>query len=160
MVVCMDVTLRPATAEEFGEYQPGMVAAYAEEIEASGSLPPEAARKKAEQDTERALPAGVDTQGQLMYRIMAGEQPVGWLWLAVPARPETPRMAWVMNVEISEPLRGKGYGRQAMLLAEKAAREHGMTSLGLNVHGSNKTALSMYGSLGYQVMAQQMSKPV
>lgn len=156
----MEVTLRLATAEEFDEYRPSLVAGYAEEIAASGSLPPEAARKKAEQDTARALPDGVGTQGQLMYRVVAGEEPVGWLWLAVPAQADTPLMAWVMNVEISARFRGNGYGRQAMLLAEKAAREHGMTSLGLNVHGSNTTAISLYDSLGYQVMTQQMSKPV
>lgn len=160
MVAGMEATLRPATAEEFDEYRPDLIAGYARQIAASGSLPPEAARRKAEQDTERALPAAVNTPGQLLFRIVAGEEAVGWLWLAIPARPETPRMAWVMNVEISEPSRGKGYGRQAMLLAEKVAREHGMTSLGLNVHGSNKTALSLYGSLGYQVMTQQMSKAV
>jgi len=156
----MEVTLRPATAEEFDRYRPHLIAGYAEEIVASGSLPPEGARKKAEEDIERALPDGVDTQGQLMYRVVAGEEPVGWLWLAAPYSPGAPLMGWVMNVEIDERSRGKGYGRQAMLLAEKAAREHGMTSLGLNVHGSNRVAVSLYDSLGYQVMTQQMSKPV
>ncbi|MGH3165095.1 MAG: GNAT family N-acetyltransferase [Trebonia sp.] len=156
----MEVTLRPATAEEFDGYRSAMIAGYAEEIAASGSLPPDAARKKAEQDTERALPDGLGTKGQLIYRVIAGEEPVGWLWLAVPAQPDNPRMAWVNNVEIGERFRGKGYGRQAMLLAERAAREHGMTSLGLNVHGTNATALALYDGLGYQVMTQQMNKPV
>lgn len=156
----MEVTLRVATAEEFEEYRPVLIAGYAREIAASGSLPPEAARRKAEQDTARALPAGVGTPGQLMYRIVAGEEPVGWLWLAVPAQASTPFMAWVMNVEIDEGFRGQGYGRQAMLLAEQAAHDQGMTSLGLNVHGSNRVAVSLYDGLGYQVMTQQMSKPV
>ena len=51
-------------------------------------------------------------------------------------------------------------GREAMLLAEGEARSHGMTSLGLNVHGQNKVARSLYDSLGYDVMAQQMKKPL
>jgi ribosomal protein S18 acetylase RimI-like enzyme len=35
-----------------------------------------------------------------------------------------------------------------------------MTSLGLNVHGQNTAARSLYDSLGYQVMTQQMRKPL
>jgi ribosomal protein S18 acetylase RimI-like enzyme len=34
-----------------------------------------------------------------------------------------------------------------------------MTSLGLNVHGHNTVARSLYHSLGYEVMTQQMRKP-
>jgi hypothetical protein len=40
------------------------MADYAAEIAASGSLPPEAAREKAERDTARTLSAGVNTPGQ------------------------------------------------------------------------------------------------
>ncbi len=47
-----------------------------------------------------------------------------------------------------------------MLLAEAEARSHGMTSLGLNVHGQNKVARSLYDSLGYDVMSLQMKKPL
>ena len=35
-----------------------------------------------------------------------------------------------------------------------------MTSLGLNVHGQNMVARSLYESLGYEVTAMQMRKPV
>ena len=35
-----------------------------------------------------------------------------------------------------------------------------MTSLGLNVHGQNMVARSLYESLGYEVTAMQMKKPV
>jgi len=69
-------------------------------------------------------------------------------------------MAWVNDVEVDPEYRGRGYGRAAMLLAEREARVRGMTSLGLNVHGQNTVARSLYDSLGYQVTAQQMRKPV
>jgi len=35
-----------------------------------------------------------------------------------------------------------------------------MTSIGLNVHGQNAVARSLYDSLGYAVMALQMKKPL
>jgi ribosomal protein S18 acetylase RimI-like enzyme len=156
----MDITLRPATEEEFAGWRARQMADYAAEIAASGSLPPEAAREKAERDTTTALPAGVHTPGQWIFRLLAGEQPVGWLWLGAPPPGGDPAMAWVYSVEVEEQSRGRGYGRAAMLLAEEEARSRGMTSVGLNVHGSNKPALSLYESLGYEVMTQQMRKLV
>jgi ribosomal protein S18 acetylase RimI-like enzyme len=47
-----------------------------------------------------------------------------------------------------------------MQRAEDEARARGMTSLGLNVHGHNVVARSLYESLGYDVTAMQMKKPV
>ncbi|HEY2127852.1 MAG TPA: hypothetical protein VGH77_11780 [Streptosporangiaceae bacterium] len=47
---------------------------------------------------------------------------------------------------------------RSMLLAETEARARGMRSLGLNVHGSNTIARSLYASLGYHVTTQQMKK--
>jgi ribosomal protein S18 acetylase RimI-like enzyme len=47
-----------------------------------------------------------------------------------------------------------------MRLAEDEARARGMTSLGLNVHGQNTVARSLYESLGYEITALQMKKLV
>lgn len=68
--------------------------------------------------------------------------------------------SWVYDVEIDPAYSGRGYGRAAMLLAEAEARSAGMTSIGLNVHGQNAVARSLYDSLGYAVMALQMKKPL
>lgn len=149
--------LRPVTQAEFDEWLPRQEAAYAEMIITSGAMPPGAAREKARRDTERTFGAGLGTPGQLVFRVSDGDNPVGWLWLAVPG-PDDPAMGWVYDVEIDEACRGRGYGRQAMLLAEREARARGMTSIGLNVHGRNTVAISLYDSLGYAVTAQQMKK--
>ena len=155
----VELWLRPATQDEFDEWLPRQEAGYAEQIIASGSMPPEAAREKAHRDTQRGFSAGLATPGQLVFRVLAEEKPVAWLWLAVPG-PDDPLMAWVYDVEVDEAYRGRGYGRQTMLLAEQEARARGMTSIGLNVHGKNIPALSLYDSLGYEVTTQQMKKPV
>ena len=91
---------------------------------------------------------------------MAREVAVGWLWLGVPGPEPDPLMAWVFEIEIEAAFRGRGYGRAAMRLAEDEARLRGMTSLGLNVHGQNTVARSLYESLGYEVTAMQMKKLV
>jgi ribosomal protein S18 acetylase RimI-like enzyme len=151
---------RPVTQDEFDEWLPRQRAGYAEQIVASGWMPAKQAREKAALDTARAFPRGLESPGQLLYRLVAGEEPVGWLWLAVPHSDNEPEMAWVNDVEIDAGFRGRGFGRQAMLLAEQEARKRGMTSLGLNVHGQNTVARALYHSLGYQIMTQQLKKPL
>jgi len=136
------------------------VAGYAARIAESGALPAEAAAEKPRRDHERALPDGLDTPGHLIFRLMADGQGVGWLWLAVPGPDSDPDMAWVYLVEVDKAFRGRGYGREAMLLAEAEARSQGMRSVGLNVYGHNTVARSLYTSLGYEVMEQQMKKPL
>lgn len=155
-----EVTLRPVTRAEFDEWLPRQAAGYAALITASGAMPAAAAREKAERDTARYFGNGAATPGQLVFRIMAGEVGVGWLWLGVPGPDPDPLMAWVFDVEIEAAFRGLGYGRVAMECAEDEARARGMTSLGLNVHGQNMVARSLYESLGYEVTAMQMKKPV
>jgi ribosomal protein S18 acetylase RimI-like enzyme len=155
-----ELSLRRMTRAEFDEWLPRQVAGYAALIAASGALPAQAAREKAERDTTRYFGEGAATPGQLVFRIMAGEVGVGWLWLAVPGPDPDPLMAWVFEIEIEAPFRGRGYGRAAMRLAEGEARVRGMTSLGLNVHGQNMIARSLYESLGYEVTAMQLKKLV
>jgi ribosomal protein S18 acetylase RimI-like enzyme len=152
------LTLRPVTRAEFEEWLPRQMAGYAALIAASGAMPARAAREKAERDTVRYFTSGAATPGQLVFRILAGEVGVGWLWLGVPGPDPDPLMAWVFEIEIEAPFRGRGYGRAAMRLAEDEARARGMTSLGLNVHGQNMVARSLYDSLGYEVTAMQMKK--
>ena len=152
--------LRLATRDEFDAWLPRQTAAYAELIASSGAMPAQAARDKAEQDTARYFSSGYGTPGHFVFRIMADNVPVGWLWLGVPGPDPDPRMAWVFEIEIEPAFRGQGYGRAAMRLAEAEAKSRGMTSLGLNVHGQNTVARSLYESLGYEVMAVQMKKLV
>ncbi len=154
----VELRLRPATADEIEAWLPRLAAEYAAHIADSGFLPPEEARRKADNDLRAQLTDGPDRAGQLFFRLIAGEQPVGWLWLAVPFPAGDPVMAWVNNVQVDEEFRGRGYGRQAMLLAEEEAAARGMTSVGLNVHGQNMVARGLYDSLGYLVTAQQMKK--
>ena len=154
------VSLRPLTPQEFAAWLPRLVAGYAELIAASGAMPERAARDKAERETRAYFTGGAATPGQLVFRVMTERHAVGWLWLGVPGPAPDPRMAWVFDIEIEAAFRGRGYGRAAMRLAEDEARARGMTSLGLNVHGQNTVARSLYESLGYETTALQMRKPL
>ena len=154
------LTLRLMTRAEWDEWMPRQLAGYARHIADSGAMPEAEAWAKATADTARSWHAGYTTPGQLVFRIMAGDEAAGWLWLAVPGPDPDPLMAWVYNIELDPAFRGRGYGRAAMILAEGEARSRGMTSLGLNVHGQNTVGRSLYDSLGYDVTALQMKKPL
>jgi ribosomal protein S18 acetylase RimI-like enzyme len=159
-VTVAELTLRPMTRAEWDEWVPRQMAGYAEHIAASGAMSEADAWAKAKADTARSFHAGYLTPGQLVFRIMAAGEAVGWLWLAVPGPDRDQLMAWVYNIEVDPAFRGRGYGRAAMILAEDEARSRGMTSLGLNVHGQNTVARSLYDSLGYGVTTLQMKKPL
>jgi ribosomal protein S18 acetylase RimI-like enzyme len=155
-----ELRLRPPTQDEFEQWLPQAEAAYARHIAESGSMSATAAAEKARLDTARRFSGGLASPGQVLFRLVAGDQPVGWLWLNVPGIGGDPLMGWVNDIEVAPEYRGRGYGKAAMLLAEREALARGMTSLGLNVHGQNTVARSLYDSLGYDVMTQQMRKPL
>jgi GNAT superfamily N-acetyltransferase len=54
---------------------------------------------------------------------------------------------WVWDIAIDADQRGKGFGREAMPLAEDRVREHGGSTLGLNVFGFNAGGRALYESL-------------
>ncbi|KQQ19243.1 hypothetical protein ASF48_14960 [Rathayibacter sp. Leaf299] len=75
-----------------------------------------------------------------------------------PHPQELEGVAWIWDVEVDGPFRGRGSGRAAMLLAEEHALARGYRALALNVFGFNTTARGLYESLGYETTAVQMRK--
>jgi ribosomal protein S18 acetylase RimI-like enzyme len=67
---------------------------------------------------------------------------------------------YVYSIEISPKHRGRGFGREAMLLFEDEARSRGISTTSLTVLGGNEVARSLYRSLGYVERAVFMSKDV
>jgi ribosomal protein S18 acetylase RimI-like enzyme len=128
---------------------------YIDERVAAGDSLAEA-EANANASIERLFPGGSPAPGQLVGRLVSSGQFVGYLWIGVAG--SDPERWWVWDVEVEEGHRGKGYGRQAMTLAESLARENGALTLGLNVFGHNQIARALYSSLGYQESAIQMRK--
>jgi len=151
--------VRPMTPEEYDAWIVGEIAAYAGDLaQASGSTLEEA-HLRAEQQTRELLPDGPATEGAYLLRVLddAGE-PVGVLWLG--PHPQRRGAGWVYEVQIDEMRRGEGLGRAAMVAAERIGRQAGWTALGLNVFGHNPRARTLYDSLGYEVAATTMAKPL
>jgi ribosomal protein S18 acetylase RimI-like enzyme len=129
---------------------------YEEERVASGESPEQAAAAAA-QSLATLFPDGRPAPGQAVYDVREDGTTVGSLWIGrAPADARTDW--WVYSIELAAEHRGRGLGRQVMLLAEDAARAAGAGSLGLNVFGHNAVARHLYESLGYGTDAVQMSK--
>jgi ribosomal protein S18 acetylase RimI-like enzyme len=125
-----------------------------ERIQAGDS--PDEAEANATRSFEQLVPGGSPAPGQLIGQVRLGDEMVGHLWLG-PAGPD-PERWWIWDVAIRQDLRGRGLGRQVVLLAEELARSHGATTIGLNVAGKNQIARGLYTSLGYGEQAVQMRK--
>lgn len=162
----MVVSVEALSAGELGEFIARSSAEYVRErMEAGDSR--EYAEQRSAQSNAEYFPEGRPAAGQHVLRVLDGGESgtdgeavaVGTLWLG-PFDPKHPHDWWVFDIEIGEEFRGRGYGRAAMLLAEEVARGNGARKLGLNVFGHNTVAQHLYSSLGYDVTAINMAKPL
>jgi ribosomal protein S18 acetylase RimI-like enzyme len=151
----MDLRLRAVSPEDLARYIVRGTEEYVGELVRSG-MPEADARINAEEGIGAAFPDGVPANDNEMFDVLDGEQAVGHLWLG----PLSPGTWYVMDIEIREEFRRRGYGRVVMLLAEDVARAHGAQYLGLNVFGHNPTARALYESLGYETQSVRMRKPL
>jgi GNAT superfamily N-acetyltransferase len=138
---------RPMTEAEFGSWRAEAVRGYAADITDSGALSAAEAAAAAETQFDQLLPAGLRTANHTFLSVISNGEVVATNWIGHHYR--GPDMSWVFGVETREAHRGKGYGRAAMILGERATRAAGDAYLGLNVFGHNVVAISMYESMGY-----------
>ena len=139
IVAVVGVGLRRMGEDEFANWLPRAREDYANDMARNGGADLEAARAKAMRDSERLFPGGLPSAEQLVFVIEADGERVGELWLA-GRDGELRRVLYVWNIRIDEQHRGRGFGKQAMLLAEAEARRRGLTHIGLSVMGGNETA--------------------
>jgi GNAT superfamily N-acetyltransferase len=147
------VQLRPITDAEYPSWMERAAASFAAGIGPARGLTTDEALALAYEETEKQLPEGPATDGQLIWIAVAADEPVGSLWISTRSR-----VPFVYGIEVHSDQRGKGYGRAIMLAAEDECRRLGHTQLDLNVFGDNGTAIALYDSLGYAVISQQMRK--
>src|SRR5512142_3313491 len=120
----MTLRLRPLRDDELPDFIERGQAAYARDMVSQAGLTPEQAEKKAEHDWSRLLPNGAVGPGHHLFAVEDEEtgERVGDLWLAERSSDFEGTAAFVYSIEIYETFRGRGFGRQAMLLAEDEVR--------------------------------------
>ena len=151
------VTLRPMTADEFEIWARDSIVSYAQDVSVATGEPLDVTLEQANEQFPRLLPNGLETASTWLMMIEAGEgDRVGAIWIG--AHPANQSWAFVWDIKIDEPHRGRGFGRAAMLAAEQLAVDNGRSEIGLNVFGFNERARHLYATLGYRVVSTSMSK--
>ena len=152
----MPLHLRPISDEETGSFLAYVKDAYTREIATHAGLSEEEARGKAEGDFSLLVCDGRPVAGQQLFWVEKGEtnERIGRVWLG--EREAGQPVGVLYDIEIGSAFRGRGLGRQLLLLIEEEARRRGFTEIRLNVFGGNEIARSLYRSLGYAEFAIAM----
>jgi ribosomal protein S18 acetylase RimI-like enzyme len=156
----VDIRLRPLRDSELPEFMAASRAEYVEGMIAHAQMPLEFARGKAEHDLREFVGATSIPKGHRLYWIEAEGERIGRLWFGERRSRRVGRFAWLYEVEIDEPFRGRGYGRRAMELLENEVRALGISEVALNVWGGNEAARSLYRAQGYFERAVEMAKEI
>lgn len=146
------------TEAEYQRLRSWMDEDYAQDVAKAMAMSLEEGREAAQKQLGELLPTGLSSEGHHFWRITTPDgDAVGDLWVQIgPAKGR----AFIYFIGIDEAFRGKGYGRAAMQALEAAVRPRGATRIDLSVFGDNATAIHLYQSLGYQIQAMGMRKPI
>jgi RimJ/RimL family protein N-acetyltransferase len=110
--------------------------------------------------TAQFLPVGLATPNHFFHAIQdSSGTDVGGLWYMLVEEEDTPQF-FVMDIQIYEAFRRRGYGTQALRVMEDNAREMGVARVALHVFADNHRARAMYRKLGYAGADTQMVKAI
>jgi ribosomal protein S18 acetylase RimI-like enzyme len=155
------IALRAMTEESFAGYLESQIANYAVVKVNAGAWPAEGAEERARHDFGKFLPAGLASPGQSLFDLVsqpAGDV-VGKLWLELESQRD-PGVAFIYHVAVDPDFQGRGFGAEAMALAEERARRHGCREMRLQVFGDNTVARALYSKAGYTIVDILMRKPL
>jgi GNAT superfamily N-acetyltransferase len=138
---------RPMSEAEYAGWRDELVRGYAADMAGSGTLPDAQAAIQAAAQADQLLPDGLRSANQSFLCLCANGAVVATNWVC---HRRGTGISWVYSVEVSQEHRGKGYGRAAMIIGERAALDAGDTHLALNVFGHNDVAIRLYDSMGYR----------
>ena len=153
------VELRPLREDEFLAWSEDARAWYAVDLVENGGMRQAPAEEKAKADTAALFADGFSTAGNVLLVVEEDGVAVGSVWFAAREQ-HGEKYAFLYAIKLHEQHRGRGLGRQAMLLLEEEVRAQGFDRIMLNVFGGNERARSLYRGLGYDEAAVHMLKAI
>ncbi len=97
----------------------------------------------------KVLNNGLDTQDHYFFNIVEGEDTqVGGLWFA-KAEGQDQELIFIIDIQIFEEHRRKGYGESTFKAMEDKAKDMGIGIIALHVFDHNEPAKALYAKLGY-----------
>jgi ribosomal protein S18 acetylase RimI-like enzyme len=125
----------------------------------AGYLCAEEADEIVKKQRDRLLPDDLATPNHFFFTIedKGSGTKVGGLWYTIVEQ-DGKRQFFVMDIQVYDEYRRRGYGTQAFRMMEEKAREMGITTISLHVFEHNHSARAMYEKLGYAGTDEKMSK--
>jgi RimJ/RimL family protein N-acetyltransferase len=149
------VQLVPMEQKDFEPYLERDIREYAEEHIRNGNWKKEEALERSRKEHQQLLPDGLQSKNQYLFSIIddASDHKLGVLWVNIENN-----QAFIYDFRIDEALRGKGYGKQALIALDEKLKSMNVQSIGLHVFGDNITAQELYKKMGYQITGIHMKK--
>jgi ribosomal protein S18 acetylase RimI-like enzyme len=149
-----DIRLVPKSDDETARWLPVAMDAYERARIDAGDTPEQAAEARRASE-KQFFPDGQLITGHFLFTVVVDGEDAGWLWIGPSSEPST---WWVWDIEVHEPFRRRGIGRETMLLAEDVARSQGAAAIRLNVFAYNTSAIRLYDGLGYETASMHKQK--
>lgn len=156
----MMVVLEQMSDQDFKDFLHHAIADYAQEKVKAGTWEEKEALDRSREDFDKLLPQGKNSRDHYLFNIVDHDlnQKIGYFWLNI--RDKKGKEAFIYDFFINESYRGKGYGTQTMLAAEKEAKKLGVRKISLHVFGHNQIAIELYKKVGYLTTDLHMSKGI
>lgn len=155
----MKTKLQPMTEEEFDQYLAYFIPDYAKDLAENYMIPFEKAMIESKELMDQLLPNKQNSEEQLVYNIYSTDEDktVGVIWYNIQS---DSNKAYIYHIFIKEEFRKKGFATFVLQELEETMKSAGITSMGLNVFGTNPNAHKLYEKLGYLVQSTSMGKRI
>ena len=153
------IELHPLQPSEYQAWFDESTHAYAQDKIRAKQWGVEGALERAQKETERFLPEGLNTPTHRICHIVDAhlQHQVGRLWWCITERFGR-RIAFIFDLHIDEAFRRKGYATSALQSLEAHVYTENVDALSLHVFAFNQEALALYQKLGYAPSSITMTK--
>ncbi|MFT8322789.1 MAG: GNAT family N-acetyltransferase [Bacillus sp. (in: firmicutes)] len=157
----MSITLLKLPAEAFSAYKAMLVKEYAQEKVEAGTWLEDESIQKAEEETNKLLPNGVDTENHYVLQITHAEskKKIGYLWYFLN-KIDRKKEAFIYDFSIDEEHQGNGFGTLALTELENHIKQNGGEKIALHVFAHNKRAIHLYNKLNFEPTDITMRKKI
>lgn len=155
----MSVYLEPIAACEYDEWFKRSTADYAKDKVHAKQWAHEGALERAQEDTRRFLPQGIETKGHSLCHVLCSNDDarVGTIWWSVSERFGR-KIAFIFDVYIYAHARRRGYAKDTLKYLEHKVRKENVEVLSLHVFAFNTGAYKLYEQLGYAPTSITMTR--
>jgi len=112
------------------------------------------------EDFARQLRAAADERSEQLWVLEVDGQVSGFVWATLITSMVEEVVGYIKNVYVAPELRGQGYGRMLLRIAEDWFRSQGAPKSVLDASVCNEEALAFYEQVGYRAARVRMEKPL